>query len=125
MTRPVVLVVDDDPRVRAALSSLLTGPGGLEVVAVGPGEARRLTRLLVRDYEVAVVDAPDQSALALGLLRRLGAAVPVVAMSLSGAMRLPALQAGAAAFVEKDGDGEAIQRAVAAVRAARREEPHT
>lgn len=126
MTRAAaVLVVDEDARVRSALSSLLTGPDGLEVVAVGPSEARQLTRAQVRDYEVAVVNAPDQSPLSLGLLRRLGAAVPVVAMSMSGSMRLPALQAGAAAFVEKDGDGEAIHRAVATVRAARREEPST
>ncbi len=110
---------------RSALSSLLTGPDGLEVVAVGPSEARQLTRAQVRDYEVAVVNAPDQSPLSLGLLRRLGAAVPVVAMSMSGSMRLPALRAGAAAFVEKDGDGEAIHRAVTTVRAARREEPST
>lgn len=120
-----VLVVDEDPRVRAALSSLLAGLDELEVVAIGPSEAGRLTEALVRDYEVGVVDVSDRSPQSLGLLRRLGAAVPVVAMSMSGSMRLPALRAGAAAFVEKDGDGEAIHRAVATVRAARREEPGT
>jgi DNA-binding NarL/FixJ family response regulator len=120
-----VLVVDEDPRVRAALSSLLAGLDELEVVAIGPSEAGRLTEALVRDYEVGVVDVSERSPQSLGLLRRLGAAVPVVAMSMSGSMRLPALRAGAAAFVEKDGDGEAIHRAVATVRAARREEPGT
>lgn len=121
-SRLVVLVVDDDPRVRAALVSMLHGTDGLYVVAVDTDQVLRLSGAATLRADVALADLPDDSEPSLRVVRRLSAAMPVVAVSMQGATRLPALQAGAAAFVEKDGDAAAILRAIAAARAASREE---
>jgi DNA-binding NarL/FixJ family response regulator len=122
-SRLVVLVVDDDPRVRAALVSMLDGTDGLYVVAVDADQALRLSGAATLRADVALADLPDDSEPSLRVVRRLSAAMPVVAVSMQGATRLPALRAGAAAFVEKDGDAAAILRAISTARAASREEP--
>ena len=109
-----VLVVDDDARVRAALTGLLDQVTGLAVLALDAGQTARFAALSGRRLaDVAVVDVPrDDPA---HLVRQLSPLVPVVAVGLSGASRRAALDAGARAFLEKDG---AVGPLVAAIRAA-------
>ena len=108
-----VLVVDDDPRVRAGLAGLLTATPGL-AVPVSTGSATRALAVASRGRaDVGLVDVLlPTPADGLRLVRDLSAYVPVVAMSLDGVSRDSALRAGALAFVEKDG---AIDELVAAV----------
>jgi DNA-binding NarL/FixJ family response regulator len=99
-----VLLLEDDPRVRAGLRRLLEATPGIAVVPLGT------------DADVALVDVdlPDRAA-AAARIRGLAGGVPVVALSLDGATRDAALAAGARAFVEKDGAPETL---LAALRAA-------
>ena len=105
MTPPVrVLVVDDDPRVRAGLAGALGATAGVALVAVTGTPARALAVAAAGRADVALVDAllptlADGMALVRGLARHL----PVVAISLDGSRRRDALAAGAVAYVEKDG----------------------
>jgi len=99
-------VVDDDVRVRAALCALLANAGGFRCRAVDNQQATHLLLGDASDFDVAVVDmsvAADSEAQAtiLALL------APVV-VSMSGAVRSVAMAAGAAAFVEKDGDAATL-----------------
>ena len=104
-----VLVVDDDPRVRAAVRALLDGTSDLTVAAEAatPDQARAA---LAAGADCALVDVrlpagPD-------LVGELATRVPVVAFSVSGASRAGALRAGAAAFVEKDGRADRLLQAL-------------
>jgi DNA-binding NarL/FixJ family response regulator len=109
MTRPSlrVLVLDDDPRVRAGLCRLLEATPDLVVVPLGTHA----------DVALVDVDLPDRAAVT-ARVRALAGGVPVVALSLDGAARDAALASGARAFVEKDGAPEALLTALHA--AARR-----
>jgi DNA-binding NarL/FixJ family response regulator len=114
--RPLtVLVVDDDPRVRGALVRMLDELPDVEAAALDTEQAIRLSALTAIGTDVAVVDLPGSRARGEELVRRLAPAVPVVAVSLDGALRRRALGAGAAAFLEKDGDDRSL---VAAIRSA-------
>ncbi|MGZ6269533.1 MAG: response regulator [Candidatus Limnocylindrales bacterium] len=99
-----VLVVDDDPRVRAGLTDVLVATPGL-AVAASTGSARRaLAVASAGSADVALIDALLPTlADGVRLVRALAVHVPVVAISLEGASRAEMLAAGAVAFVEKDG----------------------
>jgi DNA-binding NarL/FixJ family response regulator len=96
-----VLVLDDDPRVRAGLRRLLEATPGITIVPLGAGA----------DVALVDVDLPDRAA-AAARVRGLAGGVPVVALSLDGAARQAALDVGAHAFVEKDGAPDALLAAL-------------
>jgi DNA-binding NarL/FixJ family response regulator len=96
-----VLVLDDDPRVGAAVRRLLEAAPGVTVVALGAAA----------DVALVDVDLPDRRA-ATARIRGLAGGVPVVALSLDGSARATALRAGAAAFVEKDGADDVLLTAL-------------
>jgi DNA-binding NarL/FixJ family response regulator len=110
-----VLIADDDARVRSALRSLLSAAPGFDVVA----DAGRATTALelAREHApaVAIVDILlPRAAEGLALLRAVSGdlQIPVVAMSIRGGLRGPALAAGAHAFLEKDGSPELLLTAL-------------
>jgi len=115
VTRSVrVLVVDDDPRVRAGLAGALGATAGLALVAVTGSPACALAA--AGQADVALVDALLPAiADGVALVRRLSRHVPVVAISLDGTRRRDALAAGAVAYLEKDGS---LDDLVAALRRA-------
>ncbi len=115
-----VLIVDDDPRVRAALVRMLDELDDVRSAAVDIEQAMRLSSLSPLDTDVAVVDVAGLASRGEEVIRRLAPEVPVVAVSLSGAARRAALRAGAVLFVEKDGDDRAL---IEAIRAASDREP--
>lgn len=116
--RPIrLLVIDDDPRVRAALGQTIALEADLVMVAdaaTGPAALAVAERV---DAAVALVDVllPDATT-GLALVRRLAErpGCAVVAMSVRGGLRPAALAAGADAFVEKGGDIDALLDAVRA-----------
>ena len=108
-----VLVVDDDPRVRAGLAGVLAATPGLMVVASTGSATRALTVAARGLADVAIVDVLLPTlADGVQLVRSLSADVPVVAISLDGTSRTEALAAGAAAYLEKDGAVEDLLAAV-------------
>jgi DNA-binding NarL/FixJ family response regulator len=113
-----VLVVDDDPRVRAGLHQLLASTPDL-VLAVQAGsvpEARGNLGPAGLHVDVALVDVTvDTPAAGLSLIADLARVVPVVALSIDGAARARSLAAGAATYLEKSGSPDEL---VAALRAA-------
>jgi FixJ family two-component response regulator len=109
-----VLVVDDDPRVRAAVVRMLDERPDFRAVAVDSEQAMRLSSLTAVETDVAVVDLPGLGRRGEALIRRLVPEVAVVAVSLDGAMRRAAAHAGAAVFVEKDGNDQALIDAILA-----------
>lgn len=106
-----VLVVDDDPRVRASLVHLLDQLGGIKAIAVDVDQARRLAEMGTTAH-VAVVDVPGDGGAGLGLVSLLVPTTAVVAVGLSPSAGHAALGAGAVAFVEKDGDADALVSAI-------------
>jgi CheY-like chemotaxis protein len=116
--RPIrLLVVDDDPRVRAAIAQTIALEPDLMMVAEAADARTALALAECADPLVALVDVllpDDVSGLALvaSLNRRPGCAV--VAMSVRGGVRAAALAAGAVAFVEKESDIDAILSTVRA-----------
>jgi DNA-binding NarL/FixJ family response regulator len=105
------LVVDDDARVRAAIGQTIAGEADLILVAEAADAPAALVLVEATKPAVALADVliPDDAtglALVRALAQRPGCAV--VAMSIRGGLRLAALDAGAAAFVEKGSDIDAI-----------------
>jgi DNA-binding NarL/FixJ family response regulator len=99
-----VLVVDDDPRVRAGLAGALGATAGLALAAATGSPAGALALAAAGKADVALVDALLPTiADGVALVRRLTPHVPVVAISLDGTRRRDALAAGAVAYLEKDG----------------------
>lgn len=109
-----VLVVDDDARVRGALRHLLDDVTDLECLAVESDQALRLVTWGSTVPDVAVVDMPSASEGDTLLIEGLAGLLPVVVVSMSGRARGAAAAAGAAGFVEKDGDVAALVDAVRA-----------
>lgn len=107
-----VLIVEDDPRVRSALSGLIAASDGLCVIGVA---ATARDALDAGDWlDVALVDVrlPDLDS-GLLVIRTLAAAGhPVVALSASAAVRAASLTAGARAFFEKDSHPDALLAAL-------------
>ncbi len=100
-----VLVVDDDPRVRAALRAFLDASPGFHVVGVAATAeaaydlAQRLAPHVAL-IDVLLSDSHDGLALLRAITRDLE--LPVIAMSIDGGLRASALAAGATRFLEKD-----------------------
>ncbi len=117
------MVVDDDPRVRAAIAQTVSNEADLTLVAEC-SNAQSANDLVVGLFAtVALVDLllPDQGN-GLDLVRSISAnsGCAVVAMSVRSGLRHDALAAGAVAFVEKGSDIEAILDAVRAAAGASR-----
>jgi DNA-binding NarL/FixJ family response regulator len=113
----ITVLVDDDPRVRAALAQTIALEPGLVMVAVAADTAAALVWSERADPDVALVDVflPDEVA-SVDLIRHLARrpSCAVVAMSVRGGPRPAALAAGAVSFVEKGGDIDAVLDAVRA-----------
>ena len=108
-----VLIVDDDPRVRAALTALITGTTDL-TVAAAVGTARDAwAALATRPVDLILVDVqlPHRDD-GISLIRTLSRRYLVVAMSIDGSRRASGLQAGAADFLEKNGNPDDILEAL-------------
>jgi DNA-binding NarL/FixJ family response regulator len=115
-----VLVVDDDPRVRSAIGQTIALEIDLVLVARAADAATALVLFEGADPSVALVDLalPDTQT-GLDLVRDLALrpGCAVVAMSIYGGLRESALGAGAVRFVEKDGDIDAVLKAIRAASA--------
>jgi DNA-binding NtrC family response regulator len=110
-----VLVVDDDPRVRAALGQTIALESDLVLLAAVGDHTAALAWAESADPSVALIDvvlSDDTSGLALIRLLAQRPGWAVVAMSLHSGLRGAALAAGAASFVEKSGDIDAVLAAV-------------
>lgn len=110
-----LVVVDDDIRVRAAITQTIALEGDLLLVGDAADATGALALAERADPSVALVDVllPDDAtglALVRSLTERRGCAV--VAMSVRGGLREAAMAAGAVAFVEKGGDIDALLDAV-------------
>lgn len=103
-----VLVVDDDHRARAALVRALDDCPGLRAVGLDQEQAARLADVQATHADAVVVDLPRATTRSLRAVTSLAALAPVLVTSLSGAVAGAARAAGATAFVEKDGDGDAL-----------------
>ncbi|MEU3650088.1 response regulator transcription factor [Lentzea sp. NPDC034063] len=106
-----VLIVDDNPRVQDAMRMFLSAHQEFEVVGEA-GNADTAVRLASETAPgVALVDImlPTETD-GLSLLRVLAEqhGIPVVAMSLDSGCASNALQAGACAFLPKDGRSERL-----------------
>jgi DNA-binding NarL/FixJ family response regulator len=122
MTR--VLIADDQPLVRAGLTTLLGAEPDLEVVgaAADGDEAVRLARELVPDVVCLDVRMPGRDGISVA--RELAAADPAVPVLVLTTFDLDdyvfgALEAGAAGFLLKDAEPETIVHAVRQVAAGR------
>ena len=119
-----VLIVDDVAAVREALRLLLDDEPGVQVVGeAGDGEeALRLVETLSPEVVVMDLELPHLSGLdATRAIARRANPPRVVAMNVYGAddaIRRLALEAGAAAYVEK---GASLEEVVAALRAGLRD----
>jgi DNA-binding NarL/FixJ family response regulator len=116
--RPItVLIVDDDPRVRGALRTLLDADPAFHVIGDAGTPAQAL-RLVEQHFPaVALVDVlmPAERD-GLRLIETLATSgVPVIAMSLPSALAERAIAAGAARFLPK---GTPPERMIAALSAA-------
>jgi DNA-binding NarL/FixJ family response regulator len=110
--RLTVLVVDDDPRVRAAMVRMLDEMAGVRAAALDSETALRLSTVTGIETDVAVVDVSGPGGPGEAVIRRLAPAVAVVAISLDATQRRTAERAGATLFVEKDGDDRALIDAI-------------
>lgn len=119
-----VLIVENDPRVRAALSTFLSASTGFEIIGdVGNAPAAlELARSHTPDVALVDILIPDAPA-GLGLLRTLTSElrIPAVAISIRSSFRHSALAAGACQFVDKDSTPELL---LPALRASASRQPH-
>ncbi len=107
-------MVDDDPRVRHALRTLIESSAGLSVSgeASSAPEAIRADDMLVPDVVLLDLLLPraEEGLRALAELVERGRAV--VVLSIRAALRAAALEAGAVTFVEKGGDPDVLLAAL-------------
>jgi len=108
MTAPIrVLIVDDDALVRSALSYMLSGAEGIQVVGeAGDGEAA-VSAVAAHSPDVVLMDIRMPRVDGLEATRRLrqrGVAVPIIVLTTFDADEyvLQALRAGANGFLLKD-----------------------
>jgi CheY-like chemotaxis protein len=110
-----VLIVEDDPRVRAALRSFLSACPGFEVAGDAADAAAALELARERAPAVVLLDVLLPGAReGLGLLRVLAGEVrlPVVAMSIDGELSHSAVEAGAFRFLDKTSAPELLPAAL-------------
>ena len=109
-----VLIVDNDPAIRAALTQALQRSGfAAEAVAGGREATTRLTRA---SFSIVVTDLkmPDVTGLdVLRAVQRLGLPVPVIVMTADGSVEnaVEAMQAGACDYLLKPVAPESWKRA--------------
>ena len=117
--RPIrVLIVDDDPRVRGALRTLLDADPAFHVVGDAGTPAQALRLVEQHEPAVALVDVlmpAERDGLSLIETLATKRGVPVIAMSLPSSLAGRAIAAGAARFLAK---GTSPERMIAALRAA-------
>lgn len=109
-----MLIVDEDARVRTGLVALLADTDGLVVVGAcgDASQAVQLAARLMPDVVLLGLLLPEAED-GLRLLRHLcGRGRAVVALSARGGLRVQALHAGAAAFLEKGCEPDAIVAAL-------------
>jgi DNA-binding NarL/FixJ family response regulator len=121
-----ILIADDDPLVREALTALLAGADDLGVVGAGTNGREAVELALETSPDVVLMDLemPELGGIeAIGALRQAGSSAHVVVLTtFSDRERiLGALDAGALGYLLKDADPEEIIRGVRA--AARGESP--
>lgn len=114
--RPRIILVEDHPLVRDAIAGVLDSDE-LQVVgeASTAAEALTLTTQLRPDLVILDIDLHGQSALPLiGDLRRRMPEVNVVILtaSMSDALLVESIEAGARGFLTKDMSAEALRRAI-------------
>ncbi|HSB40093.1 MAG TPA: response regulator [Gaiellaceae bacterium] len=103
MTKPLVLVVDDEPQILRALQTSLRGAGYEVATAVTAGEA--LTAAAVRPPDAVILDLvlPDGRGTDVCRELRTWSSAPVLVLSVVGdeAEKVAALDAGADDYVQK------------------------
>ena len=116
MTRPPILIADDQPDVLEALRLLLKGEGIPTVRAQSPDEALQLfssdnPALVLMDLNYSRDTTSGKEGLELiAALRKLDPALPIVAMTAWGSIDLvvQAMRAGANDFIEKPWDNQRL-----------------
>lgn len=116
--RPIrVLIVDDNPRVRGALRTLLDADPTFHVIGDAGTPAQALRLVEQHNPAVALVDVlmpAERDGLSLIETLATKRGVPVIAMSLPSALEERAIAAGAARFLPK---GTSPERMIAALEA--------
>jgi two-component system nitrate/nitrite response regulator NarL len=108
-----VLIVEDDSRVRAALTDLLAGTEDFVVTAAVGTAAAAHTVLATAPVDRVLLDVYlPHSDDGMTLIQALSRRYPVIALSIDGTNRTAALRAGATAYLEKDGNPEDILQAL-------------
>lgn len=109
-----VLVVDVDARVRAAVAALIDATPGLQVAATlgSTADAVAIGRLV--GATIAVVDVDTGNASHDLRVRELAEHLAVIAVGSDAKGRRKALEAGAIAVCDKNGDPDALTAAVEA-----------
>ncbi len=105
--RPRVVMIDDDPLVRAGLRMLLGGPDGVDVVAEGEDGDQAVELVGRHRPDVLVIDVRMARTDGVSATREVLAAYPDVQVLIlttfdADALVLEALRAGARGFVLKD-----------------------
>lgn len=120
-----MLIVEQDARVRIGLVALLSDTDGL-VVAGACGDASQAVELAARLAPdvvlLGLLVSADKAGLAL-LRHFCGRGLAVVALSARSGLRAQALQAGAAAFLERGCQPDAIITALRSTASGRRSRP--
>ena len=103
MTRPLVLVVDDEPQILRALQTNLRGAGYDVATATTAEEALATAAMRPPDAVVLDLVLPDGSGIDVARELRSWSAAPILVLSVVGdeAEKVAALDAGADDYVEK------------------------
>jgi two-component system KDP operon response regulator KdpE len=103
MTRPLVLVVDDEPQILRALQTNLRGAGYDVATATTAEEARSAAAMRPPDAVVLDLVLPDGSGIDVARELRSWSAAPILVLSVVGdeSEKVAALDAGADDYVEK------------------------
>ncbi len=102
-SRPHILVVDDDARLRALLTRYLTDNGCVVTAAAGAAEARAHLAALTFDLLVVDVMMPEEDGLSLTRSLRQSSDVPILMLTAMGdpEARIRGLEAGADDYLPK------------------------